>query len=79
MSDPNLSPEVGKELEDELSALSKQQLIALQFAAFIPMSAQEANEFDDRGIRIGQIYQLLERFGAPSILFKALTSTAYNA
>ena len=79
MSDPHLSSELGKELADDLSRLSKQQLMALQFAAFIPMSGEEAHAYDERCIRIGQIHALLEKFGAPSILFRALSSTAYNA
>lgn len=53
-------------LTAELSLLRKQQLIALQNAAFIAMNQVEGTEYDERGHRIAEIYQrLAQLFAAP--------------
>jgi hypothetical protein len=54
-----LSAEQAKELADELSVLSKQQSQALQTAAYIRMSQEEARTYDERSRRIGEIWGLL--------------------
>jgi hypothetical protein len=51
-----------RELADELSILSKQQSMALQKAAYFSMSDGEAQKYDERRIRIGQICDQLAKF-----------------
>ena len=58
------SAERAKELADELAALSKQQSAALQTAAYIRMSAEEAEHYDQRRIRIGEIWRLMGTSGS---------------
>ena len=55
----NLSPEQVTELKDELSALSRKHIEALQSAVYIRMNEQEADEYDQGGVRISQLYGLL--------------------
>ena len=54
-----ISAEQLSELADELSKLSKQQSIALQASAYIQMNAQEAGEYDERRVRIGELCSVL--------------------
>jgi hypothetical protein len=60
----NISAEKLSELADELSALSKKQSQALQASAYIRMNAQEAREYDERRVRIGELCSVLGRFKA---------------
>jgi hypothetical protein len=60
--DSNLSTEQAKELADELAALSKRQSEALLTAAYVSMSKEEAQEYDERRLRIGEICGLLTKF-----------------
>jgi hypothetical protein len=55
-----------KELADELSDLSKLQSHALQASAYALMNAQEAQEYDARRIRIGELCERLGKFKPPS-------------
>jgi hypothetical protein len=55
-----------QELADELSALCKLQSQALQASAYKMMSAQEAQEYDARRIRIGELSERLGKFKPPS-------------
>jgi hypothetical protein len=57
-----LSPEQAKELTEEMAALAKQQFQALQTAAYMRMSPDEAEQYDLRRLRIGQICGLLSKF-----------------
>jgi hypothetical protein len=57
-----VSAEKAKQLADELSALSKQQSNALQTAAYISMSTEEAKAYDRRRARISEIWVLLAKF-----------------
>ena len=57
-------PSEYKELADELSALCKLQPQALQASAYKMMSAQEAQEYDARRIRIGELSERLGKFEA---------------
>jgi hypothetical protein len=50
------------ELAEELAALSHKQSQALQASAYIKMNAQEAREYDDRRLRIGELCSLLSKF-----------------
>jgi len=49
-----------KTLHDEMSALCKLQFEELQRAVFIPLTRDQAEEYDVRGRRIGQICKLLD-------------------
>jgi hypothetical protein len=49
---PNFSPQLDKELANELSTLHNQQFLALQTAIFIPMCTKEAQEYEQRSARI---------------------------
>jgi len=51
-----------RKLADELSVLSKQQSLALQRKAYLSMSKDDAQKYDERRIRIGQICDLLAKF-----------------
>jgi hypothetical protein len=62
MVSDKLSSEKAKELADEMAALSKLQSEALQTAAYTKMSAQQAAEYDQRRLRIGEICALLGKF-----------------
>jgi hypothetical protein len=62
----DVSAERLSELADELSALSKKQSKALQASAYIQMNAQEASEYDERRVRIGELCSILGRFKAVS-------------
>jgi hypothetical protein len=55
-----------QKLADELSKLSKLQSRALQASAYVLMSAQEAQEYDARRIRIGELCERLGKFKPPS-------------
>ena len=55
-----------KELADELSALCKLQLWALQASAYKMTNAQEAQQYDARRIRIGELSARLGKFRPPS-------------
>jgi hypothetical protein len=59
--DPFKTEQMGK-IAEELSVLSKQQSLALQQAAYLSMSKDDAQKYDERRIRIGQICDLLARF-----------------
>jgi hypothetical protein len=59
MTTMGLSTEQAKELADELSALSKEQSKALQNAAYIKMTAEDASHYDGRAKRIKEISTLL--------------------
>jgi hypothetical protein len=56
-----------KELADELSALCKLQSQALQASAYKMMNAQEAQEYDARRIRIGELCECLGKFKPSSL------------
>ena len=58
----NVSADRAKQLTDELSALSKQHSNALQTAAYISMSREEAKAYDLRRVRISKICALLGQF-----------------
>jgi hypothetical protein len=62
---PN-DPSEYKELADELSALSKLQSRALQASAYVMMNPHEAQEYDVRRIRIGELCERLGKFKPPS-------------
>ena len=55
-----------QELTDELSALCKLQSQALQASAYIRMNAHEAQEYDARRIRIGELCERLGNFKPPT-------------
>jgi hypothetical protein len=55
-----------QKLADELSELSKLQSQALQASAYVLMNAQEAQQYDARRIRIGELCECLGRFNPPS-------------
>jgi hypothetical protein len=57
-----LSSEEAKKLAEELSALSRRQSEALQIAAYMKMSKEEAEHYDERARRIGQICGQLRKF-----------------
>jgi hypothetical protein len=61
----SLSVEEAKNLSDELTKLSKQQSLALQTTAYLKMSKEEAAEYDQRRLRISEIWALLEKFKLP--------------
>jgi hypothetical protein len=54
-----LSVEGRKNLADDLSSLAKGQSDALQSAVYMPMSEEQAKDYDQRGMRIGTISKLL--------------------
>jgi hypothetical protein len=59
------APEKSKELQalfDELTKLSKAQSAALQQAAYFRMTKNEADEFDARAKRIGELCALTTDF-----------------
>ena len=56
-----------QELADELSALCKLQSQALQASAYITMNPQEAEEYDARRIRIGELSERLGKFTPSSL------------
>jgi hypothetical protein len=60
MEPNNLSPEQVTELKDELSTLSRQHNEALESAAYIRMNEEEAHEYDQSGVRMGKVRELLE-------------------
>jgi hypothetical protein len=51
-----------KLIADELATLSKQQSLALQGSAYGKMSTEEAERYDQRRIRIGELCTLLNQF-----------------
>jgi hypothetical protein len=55
----NLSPEQVTELKDELSALSKKHMEALESAVYIRMNEKESDDYDQSGVRISELYGLL--------------------
>jgi hypothetical protein len=57
-----LSEEQTKELMDLLSALSNLQSVALQDAAYIPMTKEEAEQYDDRSRRIAEVSRMLGKY-----------------
>jgi len=60
--DENLSANQAKALADELRALAQRQSEALQNAAYMKMSAKEAQQYDKRAIRISELCGLLGTF-----------------
>jgi hypothetical protein len=62
MVSDKLSAEQAKKLAEEMAALSKLQFEALQTAAYMKMSKQEAAQYDQRRLRIGEICGLLGKF-----------------
>ena len=63
MEPNNLSPEQVTELKDELSALSKKHNEALESAVYIRMNEEEADEYDQSGVRMGKVRELLGKLG----------------
>jgi hypothetical protein len=59
MKRENLSADQAKELAEELTALSKLQSEAVQKAAYFNMSRTDAEQYDKRGQRIGELCALL--------------------
>lgn len=59
--EPPLRPEEAEDLEQELALISHQQFMALQKAPYLRMSAEEAREYDQRRMRIGEICALLQK------------------
>ena len=57
----NLSLKKVAELENELTTLSKRHLDALQSAIYVGMSEAEADEYDQRGVRISKLRELLKQ------------------
>ena len=57
-----LSAEQTKELMDLLSALSNLQSVALQDAAYIPMTKEEAEQYDYRSRRIAEVGRMLGKY-----------------
>ena len=55
----NLSPEQMTELKDALSTLSKKNFEALESAVYIRMNEEEADEYKQHSVRIGELYGLL--------------------
>ena len=43
------------QLKDELSALSKKHNEAFESAVYIRMNAEEADEYDESGLRMGKV------------------------
>ena len=60
----DISPKQLSELAEELSTLSKKQSQALQASVYIQMNAQEAREYDERRVRIGELCSILGKFKA---------------
>jgi hypothetical protein len=52
------------ELRDELAALSKKHVDALESAIYVGMNEEEANRYDQSGERIHELYVLLGRLAA---------------
>ena len=61
-SSGGLTVEQAKNLSDELTKLSKQQLQALQTEAYMNMSKEEAAHYDQRRLRISEIWAVLGKF-----------------
>jgi hypothetical protein len=76
MLDAPVSADHVRKLCEELSILSKQQLTSSQSAAFIRMSTRETLEYDERRIRVSEIYSLLGKYKAPGLAHWALISTS---
>ena len=60
--EPTLRPDEAEDLEQELALLSHLQLMSLQRAPYLRMSDVEADNYDKRRIRIGEICALLEKY-----------------
>ncbi|HEY1650124.1 MAG TPA: hypothetical protein VGF96_19225 [Terracidiphilus sp.] len=56
------SKDEAKELSMEMAALSRQQYEALQKSSYIRMSKEEADAYNERRLRIGEICDLLAEF-----------------
>jgi hypothetical protein len=54
------------ELKDELVALSKKHVDALQSAIYVGMDQKEADDYDRSRVRISEIYALISTVGAIS-------------
>jgi hypothetical protein len=76
MREKTLSVEETKTLLEELATLSKQQLVARQYAIFIPMTRPEGADYDARRNRIAEIYGILGTFKASSLSHWVITPTA---
>jgi hypothetical protein len=59
------SRDEAKELSKELSILSRQQYEALQKASYLNMPQEDADEYNNRRLRIGEICELLAKFKHP--------------
>jgi hypothetical protein len=62
MSGDDITSSEAKDLAEELSRLTRQQYEALQRASYLHMSANEAAEYDERRIRIGELCGVLGKF-----------------
>ena len=62
LGNETLFAEQVQKLADELSPLSKQQSKALQTAAYISMSAEEAHHYGKRRERIAELCTLIGKF-----------------
>jgi hypothetical protein len=56
------SPNQATELSEELATPSKKHLDALQSAIYLGMNMEEADEYDQSGVRISELCELLEKF-----------------
>jgi hypothetical protein len=56
------SRDEAKELSKELSVLSRQQYEALQKASYLNMPQEDADEYNRRRLRIGEICEPLTEF-----------------
>jgi hypothetical protein len=54
------------ELKDELVALSKKHVDALQSAIYVGMGQKEADDYDRSRVRISEIYALISTVGVIS-------------
>lgn len=57
-----LATEEADRLSEELSALAKKQYEALQKKSYVNMSEAEADGYDKRRLRIGEICDILAKF-----------------
>jgi hypothetical protein len=62
ISDQSLSSEEANALGEELGKLTRQQYTALQKSSYLHMTEEEAYEYDNRRLRIGEICEFLAKF-----------------
>ena len=63
MEPSNLSPEEVAKLKDELAALSKKHVDALQSAIYVGMNEKESDEYEQSRVRISELHGLLSKIG----------------